>query len=101
MSGIELVSALVIREVRGHRHLDGAGREERRMDLEEGWMGKAGVLETSEQKQQLWETVNNHQLSLNKARATQRPLAVVGNAVAGSGAFPGNVMCEQLISLRS
>lgn len=42
---IESVSVLALRKVRGPHHPYGAGQEERKMDVDEGQMGKAGVLE--------------------------------------------------------
>ena len=45
LMSIESVSALALRKVRGPHHPYGAGQEERKMDVDEGQMGKAGVLE--------------------------------------------------------
>lgn len=43
MSSTESVLALAIRKVRGPHHLYGTGQEERKMDMDEGHVGRVGV----------------------------------------------------------
>lgn len=59
------------------------------MDMDEGQIGEAGVLESPWQKQRLWERGNITSHVQTRGRAMQRPRAAPGNAVEGSGASLG------------